>query len=160
MKYALNAKLGVGDAAVDTTKEAIMALKQPLQLREIACYVLATHGVGKELDQAALFEELDSHQSDNKVLSRTPAQPISRVMAFYRGRVDEIGLFTTTKTPKEPKAPKAPKTDADGNPIAKEAKAPKKSKRKVLEEATEAGAAEASTEVAFSGADEAASQVM
>lgn len=134
MKYVLNAKIGVGDAAVDTTAEVIMATKQPLQLREITKYVFATHGIGKELDQVELFTELDSHQTDNKVLSKTPNQPISRIMAFYRGRLDEIGFFTTTKTPKAPKAPKAPKEvvlGEDGQPVAA---APKKSKKKVLAE--------------------------
>lgn len=159
MKYKLNAKLG----ELEMTKETIMAMKQPLQLREIACYVLATHGVDKELDQKELFDELDEHQTDNAVLSRTPAQPISRVLGFYRGRLDEIGLFTTTKVPREPKEPKAPKLDADGNPIVGKAakdKTPKKSKRKMLEEATESGSVTPEQAAEFNGDQSAAEQVM
>src|SRR5262245_10133959 len=133
-KYNLNAKYKKEDGTeVDMTAELIMGLKQPLQLREITKWFLAEYGTGKDVEQAELFKALDSHQEDNKVLSRTPVQPISRVMAFYRGRLEEIGLYKVDMQ----RAPKAPKVDAEGKPIAKPEK---KSKRKMAEEATESGA--------------------
>lgn len=132
-KYALLEKYkNEKGEEVDITPELIMGLKLPLQLREITKWFLAEYGVGKEVEQTELFKALDSHQEDNKVLSRTPVQPISRIMAFYRGRLEEIGLY---KMDKEARAPRAAKS-ADG----KTAAAPKKSKRKMAEEATESGA--------------------
>lgn len=132
-KYALLEKYEKEDGTeVEITPELIMGLKLPLQLREITKWFLAEYGVGKEVEQGELFKALDSHQEDNKVLSRTPVQPISRIMAFYRGRLEEIGLY---KMDKEARAPRATKS-ADGKTTA----APKKSKRKMAEEAVESGA--------------------
>lgn len=134
-KYTLLEKFKKEDGTeVDVTPELIMGMKLPLQLREITKWFLAEYGPSKEVDQADLFKALDSHQEDNKVLSRTPVQPISRIMAFYRGRLEEIGLY---KMDKEARSPRAPKVDAEGKPIAKPEK---KSKRKLAEEATASGA--------------------
>ena len=100
MKYTLNERLG----EVKMTEQAIMNMRQPKQLREITCYILRTHGVGKELDQKSLFKELDSHQNDNVVLSKTPEQYISRIFSFYRGRLDKIGLFKVDRPDRKKKA--------------------------------------------------------
>lgn len=153
-KYTLNAKYKKEDGTeVDMTAELIMSLKQPLQLREITKWFLAEYGTDKAVTQEDLFKALDSHQEDNKVLSRTPVQPISRIMAFYRGRLDEIGLYHVEKEARAPKEKKEPGEKA----------APKKSKRKMAEEATESGAiTEGQAEAFVEGepSDKEAAQVM
>lgn len=153
-KYTLNAKYKKEDGTeVDMTAELIMSLKQPLQLREITKWFLAEYGTDKAVTQEDLFKALDSHQEDNKVLSHTPVQPISRIMAFYRGRLDEIGLYHVEKEARAPKEKKEPGEKA----------APKKSKRKMAEEATESGAiTEGQAEAFVEGepSDKEAAQVM
>ena len=132
-KYKMNATYKKEDGSeVEVTSELIMGQKLPLQLREISKWFLSEYGVDKEVEQGELFKALDSHQEDNVVLSRTPAQPISRVMGFYRGRLNDTGLYAVDNE----RAPRENKIGADGKPTAKNTR---KSKRKLAEEAAEAG---------------------
>lgn len=157
-KYTLNKTYKKEDGTeVEMTADLIKGLKQPLQLREITTWFLTKYGVETPVEQEDLFKELDAHQEDNTILSRTPVQPISRVMGFYRGRLEEIGLYKVEKTARVAKQ----KVDADGNPIVKAPKAAKKSKRKLAEEAVEAGNVTTEEAAPFAaGEDQAAANVM
>lgn len=87
--------------------EARKAVKLPKQAVEILAWAETEYGENA-VDQKDLFETLDSHLTDNKVLSVSPKQPISRIFQFYRKRLADEGLITIEKTD-EPKAAKAPK---------------------------------------------------
>lgn len=121
----------------ETTEEDLKKHKLPKQASEILVWMFQTYGVGKAVEQKELFETLDSHLSDNKVLSVTPKQPISRIFQFYRKRLADEGIITIVKEA----AAKEEKTEGDTT-----VKGNKKSRRKDAPVAEEAGAAETSAD--------------
>lgn len=71
--------------------------KLPKQAQEILTWFDSEYGKGTPVDQKAVMEALDSHQEDNKVLSATPRQPISRIWNFYRKRLADDGYINVDK---------------------------------------------------------------
>lgn len=88
-------------------EEARKAIKLPKQAVEILAWAETEYGTNA-VDQKDLFETLDSHLTDNKVLTVSPKQPISRIFQFYRKRLADDGLITVEKT-ESPKAEKVAK---------------------------------------------------
>lgn len=89
------------------TDEERKEIKLPKQAVEILAWAETEYGDNK-VDQKDLFETLDSHLTDNKILSVTPKQPISRIFQFYRKRLADEGLITLEKEAEAPKAAKEP----------------------------------------------------
>lgn len=87
----------------ETTEEDLKKLELPKQAKEILGWMFHTYGVGKQVPQPQLFEELDSHQEDNQILSTTPKQPISRIFQFYRKRLGDEKIITIDKSAEEKK---------------------------------------------------------
>ena len=81
-------------------------IKLPKQAREIVDYLIGNMTVGEPVDQKSLMENLDFHQDDNKILSTTPKQPISRIFQFYRKRLADEGILEYERVKAEPKAKK------------------------------------------------------
>lgn len=106
--------------------------KMPKQAREIMEYLIANDKIQKDVpvDQKDLLANLDYHQDDNKILSVTPKQPISRIFQFYRKSLCDAGFLgyeriTVARAPKEKKE--------GGEPQAR--------RKKKADEATEEAAA-------------------
>lgn len=99
---------------IKLSNEAAKEIKLPKQANEILAWAYPEYG-DTVVDQKELFEAMDSHLTDNKILSVTPKQPISRIFQFYRKRLAEEGLIEITKEAGEPKAPKEKK---EGEPKA------------------------------------------
>jgi hypothetical protein len=97
-------------------EEVRKSIKLPKQAVEILAWAETEYGENA-VDQRDLFETLDSHLTDNKVLSVSPKQPISRIFQFYRKRLADEGLIEIEKeaSPEKPaKEPKAPKEASTG----------------------------------------------
>lgn len=105
-----------------TDVEELKKIKLPKQASEILVWMAGEYG-DRQVDQKELFAALDSHLEDNKVLSVTPKQPISRIFQFYRKRLGDEGIIEIEKTAAEKKE------EAVGNAENGGAKA-KKSRRK------------------------------
>ena len=67
------------------------------QATEILKWMDAEYGVDTPVDQKDLIAKFDEHQEDNKILSATPRQPISRIFAFYRKRLETEGYIRVDK---------------------------------------------------------------
>lgn len=92
--------MGMKIKLLKTDVEELKKIKLPKQASEILVYMAGAFA-DKEVDQKELFTDLDSHLEDNKVLSVTPKQPISRIFQFYRKRLADEGIISTTKTETE-----------------------------------------------------------
>lgn len=114
--------MGMKIKLLNTDVEALKKIKLPKQASEILVYMAGAFG-DKEVDQKDLFTDLDSHLEDNKVLSVTPKQPISRIFQFYRKRLADEGIISMTKTETE-KPAKAEGEAANGG--AKKSKSRRK----------------------------------
>lgn len=110
-------------------EEIRKSIKLPKQATEILAWADVEYGQNP-VDQKDLFETLDSHLTDNKVLSVSPKQPISRIFQFYRKRLADEGLISVEKEEAPKKEPKA----------AGESKASGKSRRRKDEATEDAGA--------------------
>lgn len=97
------------------TDEERKEIKLPKQAVEILAWAETEYGQNP-VDQKDLFETLDSHLTDNKVLSVSPKQPISRIFQFYRKRLADEGLISIEKTesPKTEKVAKEPNDKSAG----------------------------------------------
>lgn len=130
--------MGLKIKMLKTDVEEIKKVKLPKQAVEILVYMAGQFGENT-VDQKDLFADLDSHLEDNKVLSVTPKQPISRIFQFYRKRLGDEGFISVEKTEAEKKAP------AEGE--AKGAKASKSRRKDVPVEETAADAAVAADQL-------------
>lgn len=95
--------MGLKIKMLKTDVEEIKKVKLPKQAVEILAYMAGQFGENT-VDQKDLFADLDSHLEDNKVLSVTPKQPISRIFQFYRKRLGDEGFISIEKTESEKKA--------------------------------------------------------
>lgn len=98
--------------------------KMPKQAREIMEYLISNDKitVGEPVDQKDLLANLDYHQDDNKILSTTPKQPISRIFQFYRKSLCDAGYLGYERVTVA-KEPKAKKEAADGDQPRRKKKA-------------------------------------
>lgn len=112
--------MGMKIKLLKTDVEELKKIKLPKQASEILVWMAGEYGENT-VDQKDLFEALDSHLEDNKVLSVTPKQPISRIFQFYRKRLGDEGIIQIEKTEAEKKV----KAEGEAG-----AKATKKSRRK------------------------------
>jgi hypothetical protein len=106
--------MGLKIKMLKTDVEELKKIKLPKQATEILVWMAGEYGENT-VDQKDLFEALDSHLEDNKVLSVTPKQPISRIFQFYRKRLADEGIISTEKTEAEKKASKAEGGEAKSN---------------------------------------------
>ena len=93
---------------VTFTPAAVEALKdcKPTQANDMLKYLVATHGVGKSVDQADINIDLMKKQFSGVVLSTPSTSSLSKIFDLAKTDWKGKGLMTMTNTvpPKPPKA--------------------------------------------------------